>query len=66
MKIEVDWAACISSGMCTAAAPDLFALDEKSQLLVLVEGELEGSLPGQAVEAVDVCPVQAIRLVGER
>lgn len=62
-RIDVDFGGCISSGMCTAAAPALFELDAKSQLIVKVEGDLPEDLVDQATEAVDVCPVQAIRLL---
>jgi ferredoxin len=59
MTIVVNQRRCIGSAMCTAVAPELFALDAAGlaePLAERAEGELERALE----EAIAVCPVAAI------
>ena len=61
MRIVVDWDLCESNGLCMAAAPEVFQLQDDDTLLVLHE------TPGESqrvvvAEAIRTCPKQAISL----
>lgn len=71
MKFAVDLNACENHGQCVYVAPDLFALDDGGELTYRVEAEseyvsaeLDAPAAGKAREAADLCPVQAIRMIG--
>jgi ferredoxin len=71
MKFAVDLDQCENHGQCTFAAPSLFALDDEGQLSYRGEAsdeytsaELDGADEDAVSSAVDMCPMQAIRLVG--
>lgn len=68
MKIAVDLNRCQNHGQCTYSAPDIFALDDDGQLSFravatdeYVSDEIDESVKEDVEEAVDMCPVQAIR-----
>jgi len=60
-KAIVDWLQCDGNGMCAAAAPELFSLDEEGSLTVLQE-QFSESLRDKAEEAVASCPKRALRV----
>ena len=64
MKISVDREKCVNSGMCTQLASKVFKFeinDRKATLAILQEEVPEEEL--QAVkDAVDCCPVSALKL----
>jgi ferredoxin len=71
MKFAVDLTACENHGQCVYVAPDLFALDEDGELSYrreaeaeYVSAELAPDAEEQAKLAADLCPMQAIRVVG--
>ena len=41
MKIKVDWDLCEANGLCMGAAPEVFDLDDKDNLTVLIESPSE-------------------------
>lgn len=57
-------ASCTGCGLCTSTAPDIFALNNEGQAIVVRQPETaeETSL---AVQAQEECPVQAIGDDGE-
>ena len=62
MKVEVDFDLCESNGLCVAASPAVFELDEQDFLNVLqpeVTPENEASIR----DAIRQCPRQAISIV---
>jgi ferredoxin len=61
-RITVDEAACIHSGLCLAAAPDLFAAVDGPSRPVLEEVQPDET----AVEAAEGCPMEAIRVLDAR
>jgi len=68
MKIAVDLTKCQNHGQCTHSAPGVFTLTEDGQLAVRLgatgefrSGELDEALRGEVEEAIDMCPMQAIR-----
>lgn len=68
MRIAVDLRQCENHGQCTFLAPDVFSLDEDGRLSFRAEadeeyvsGDLDQGLAEDIEEAIDMCPVQAIR-----
>ena len=57
MKFKVDQELCISCGACEGTCPEVFELDDKSQ--VKLDPVLE-EFQECALEAEENCPVQAI------
>jgi ferredoxin len=61
VRVVVDWDLCESNGLCMAAAPEVFQLQDDDTLLILQETPDE-SLRGKVAEAIRTCPKQAITL----
>jgi len=61
MKIVLDRALCDSNALCIAEAPDLFALDDDEELVVLKE-EIGPDEVERARRAVSACPKAALSL----
>ena len=72
MKVIIDRITCVSCGSCWEACPGLFEEDPDdsfSQIVELyrVDGDIAKGKPPKALEpcardAVDLCPVQIIRI----
>ncbi|GAA5065282.1 ferredoxin [Nocardia callitridis] len=62
MKISVDFDLCESNGLCVAASPQVFELDDRDFLNVLRE-EVTPDIAAGVDDAVRQCPRQAISLV---
>jgi ferredoxin len=63
VRVVVDWDLCESNGLCMAAAPEVFELQDDDTLMILQETPDE-SLRAKVVDAVNACPKQAITLQG--
>lgn len=61
MRVVVDWDLCESNGLCMAAAPEVFQLQDDDTLLILQETPDE-SLRDKVSAAVHACPKMAISL----
>ncbi len=61
MKVTVNRALCDGNGNCAAAAPELFALDDNDELVILQEN-FGGELRARAEAAVCSCPKNALSL----
>ena len=68
MKIAVNLTKCQNHGQCTYSAPQVFSLDDDGQLAFraaaedeYVSGPLDEAWREDVEEAIDMCPVQAIR-----
>lgn len=61
IKIEVDMNLCQHYGQCVFEAPNIFALDDDSKLSY--SGEADDSERDNVESAIDVCPMQAIRIL---
>jgi ferredoxin len=61
VRVVVDWDLCESNGLCMAAAPEVFQLQDDDTLLILQETPDE-SLRSKVADAVRTCPRQAISL----
>ena len=62
MRIVVNRELCESNGVCVTVAPDLFVIDERDKLHVLVEQPSPDQLEN-AKTAVRRCPRNALSLV---
>jgi len=62
MRVVVDMSQCESNALCMGVAPDIFQLDDDDKLAVLNETPDE-SARARVLEAVRVCPKQAISIV---
>ena len=62
MKVHVDMNLCQSHGECVFAAPDVFDLGD-DDVLVWKE-EVDESRRAEVEQAVQVCPMAAIRIEG--
>jgi ferredoxin len=61
IKVEVDMAKCQHYGQCVFEAPDVFKLNDEDKLEYVAE--VEDSELDNVEAAVDICPMQAIRIV---
>ncbi len=61
IKVEVDMAKCLHYGQCVFEAPDIFHLNSDDKLEYTAEAD--DSERANIEAAVDVCPMQAIRIV---
>jgi ferredoxin len=61
VRVVVDWDLCESNGLCMAAAPEVFELQDDDTLMILQETPDE-ALRSKVVDAVNACPKQAITL----
>ena len=64
MRVTVDMNQCESNALCMGVAPDIFHVDDDDNLTVLDETPDE-SARERVLEAVRVCPKQAISIVEE-
>ncbi|MFC5750305.1 ferredoxin [Actinomadura rugatobispora] len=60
MKVVVDLDLCQDHGQCAIAAPDVFSINEDGRLEY--DDSPGEALRGDAEDAADVCPVQAISI----
>ena len=61
IKIDVDMEKCQHYGQCVFEAPTIFHLNDDDKLEYVAEAD--DQLRGAIEDAVDVCPMQAIRIV---
>ena len=61
MRVVVDWDLCESNGLCMAAAPEVFQLQDDDTLLIVAETPGE-PLRAVVADAIRACPKQAISL----
>jgi ferredoxin len=61
MRIVIDWDLCQGHGNCMADAPEVFKVDEKGTLTVLLETPPE-TLRASVENAVSYCPTGAISI----
>lgn len=62
MKIVVDYDLCEGNAVCQKIAPQVFLVDEKDQLQVLIESPGE-DLREKVEKAVARCPKAALSLI---
>ncbi len=59
MRAFVDHDICIGCGACTAVAADVFEMNEDGKAVAVVD--TTGENQGAVMDAIDACPVSAIR-----
>jgi ferredoxin len=64
MKPVVDRDLCIGCGLCQDTCPEVFLLEDDGLAHVINESPGH-ELYGQIREAAEICPVEAITIVGE-
>ncbi|MGW5377834.1 ferredoxin [Nocardia sp. NPDC003999] len=62
MRIEVDYRACESNGICMGIVPEVFDLDDRDELRVL-RPDVTQEVESRVRDAVAQCPRAAISLV---
>ena len=63
MVIEVDRDLCEANGLCVAAVPEVFELDNDEELIIHEPAAAAG-LAGRIEVAVAGCPRSALRVTG--
>jgi ferredoxin len=58
MRVIVDRTICQNHGQCAIAAPEIFGMDENSEMVF--EASPDPSLRQLVEDAIDACPTQAI------
>jgi ferredoxin len=61
MKVVVDYDLCEANAVCMRVLPEVFQVDDKDQLNVLIEHPPE-AMRDKLKEAVRLCPRQAISI----
>lgn len=64
MNIAVDRGLCMAAGNCALTAPSVFDQDEQEGLVVLLENTPDEDVREDVLDAVEMCPAQAIRVLG--
>lgn len=62
MKVRVDRDLCQGHGACVQEAPAVFALDDATHLVVVLNESPDESLRAAVRAAVKYCPTRALRL----
>jgi ferredoxin len=62
IKVHVDLNLCQSHGNCVLASPDVFELGDDD--ILRWQGEVDESKRAELEEAMNVCPMTAIKLEG--
>jgi ferredoxin len=62
MRIRVDWGLCQGHGACAADAPEVFGVDEKKQVVIVLQEHPPESLRERVALAVRFCPTRALSL----
>jgi ferredoxin len=63
-RVVVDHATCITSGMCTSIAPEIFEIADDGKLKILIDRPTDELLE-KAENAVMCCPVEALSILTE-
>jgi ferredoxin len=61
MRVVVDRDLCEANGLCVAACPEVFDLDDEDRLVILIERPGE-ALRAAVERAAQLCPRQALTL----
>jgi ferredoxin len=62
MRVIVDFARCDGHGECVEACPEVFAMGDDDDVVVLLDPHPRASLHEKLADAVAVCPKAAIRI----
>jgi ferredoxin len=62
MRIKVDFGLCQGHGSCAADAPEVFDVDEKRGVVIVVQESPPEALRAKVQAAVKFCPTRALSL----
>ena len=62
MRVVVDLDACAAHGDCVVAVPEIFDLGEDDETVTVLDPEPPEELRPALQNAVDACPMAAIRI----
>lgn len=62
MRVIIDELRCDASGLCVGACPEVFALDDDSDVVTVLQEEPDESLRERVHYAAERCPKAAIRV----
>jgi ferredoxin len=66
MRIAVDAEACVGSGLCALATPEVFDQDDTDGSVVLLAAEPPPGFFDAVRDAIESCPVKAISMAGHQ
>lgn len=61
-SLSADLTRCAGTAMCVSVAPDYFTIDTPDRRVALLRTDVPDSDVDDVEEAVDLCPVAALRL----
>ena len=64
MKVILDELRCDAHGVCVAACPEVFALEDNDDIVRILVDEPDESLREKLEKAVLACPKAAIKIEG--
>ncbi|MER7363955.1 ferredoxin [Nonomuraea wenchangensis] len=62
MRVSVDKDVCACTGTCALIAPEVFAIENHSELVVLDPEPVDDTLRDLVVDAAEQCPTGAIEI----
>lgn len=62
MKVRIDEHACVASGQCVMAAPDVFDQRDEDGIVVLLQEDPPTDQADDVHQAAHVCPALAIHV----
>jgi ferredoxin len=62
MRVRVDWDLCQGHGACKSEAPQVFDVNEKKGVVIVLQESPPESLREQVEAAVKFCPTRALSL----
>jgi ferredoxin len=62
MRVKVDWDLCQGHGACKSEAPEVFDVNEKKGVVIVLQESPPESLRKPVEAAVKFCPTRALSL----
>ena len=62
MRVVVDWDLCQGHGACKTEAPEVFDVDEKKGVVIVLQESPPEALRARVQAAVKYCPTRALRV----
>jgi ferredoxin len=62
MRVRVDWGLCQGHGACAGDAPEVFGVDAKKNIVIVLQENPPESLRERVALAVRFCPTRALSI----
>ena len=62
MRVRVDWDLCQGHGACAVDAPEVFGVDEKQGVVIVLQASPPEELRERVALAVRFCPTRALAI----